>query len=917
MEQITTEFEDIKILCFSEHWKSEEELSCYKINNFTLISNYCRNSGEHGGVAIYVKEGFKAIETKNLCKYSVKGQFECAAIEFKLNKVIISCIAVYSDGNLEVMIRQLTIILEKINEHSQVIILGDFNIDMMQNTKKRNDWLNFLNCYGIFQTVFEPTRITPTTATCIDGIYISVDQDYSTKVLQTHVSDHSAQLITFNAKRTMENFVYRRTLSEENIKKFETSLKTQDWQTVYSIQSDKVNEQYNLFSQIVMTNLNSTCPIIRRPLKSRTKRMDMEPESIEIKKKLDVLLLLKSKDDRFKNAYKEVKTQYDFLLRQQKSKSIEKKIENSDNKSKTVWSIVNSLRKGNQTNYFPLKGDPKIVANEMNAFFTQTALDLVSKHCGSGEKTGTVPKINMNESIHINSLSREQIVEMIDSLKNKQTRGVDEISNNLIKKIKNEIKEPLAFIINNSLKYGIFPEALKIAVVKPIHKKGSINDYQNYRPISLLPSFSKIFELAYCNQIMGHLIKNNVFSNSQHGYLRGRSVQTAIFDFLVKITEAFEQKNLALGLFLDLTKAYDCLSVEVLLKKMHNYGITGSALEWVRSYFSRRIQLVEIAVNNDRIRSEPMEMCLGVPQGSIAGPIFFIIYINDFGEDIPCRNRVSQVNYADDSNLLIVENMWPELKILTEEVLQYCEWWFYQNNLIKNKEKTNIVLFHPTNSNILPPKDVMLQDMRYSISESSKFLGLHIDKELKWNHHIEQLASKIGQSIYSFKIISKYVTDSILKTVYHATIESKLRFGISFYGSGNISSLFILQKKAIRIICKLRYDQSCRGFFKQKGVLTIYALYIQECLLFLHKNKQLFKQYENSKMRYDTRTLCYNLPKCKLTTTQKQMEYRCLKMFNTLPDEIQGEHNFKLFKRKLFKFLLNKEPYCMDDYMIG
>lgn len=136
MEQITTEFEDIKILCFSEHWKSEEELSCYKINNFTLISNYCRNSGEHGGVAIYVKEGFKAIETKNLCKYSVKGQFECAAIEFKLNKVIISCIAVYSDGNLEVMIRQLTIILEKINEHSQVIILGDFNIDMMQNTKK-------------------------------------------------------------------------------------------------------------------------------------------------------------------------------------------------------------------------------------------------------------------------------------------------------------------------------------------------------------------------------------------------------------------------------------------------------------------------------------------------------------------------------------------------------------------------------------------------------------------------------------------------------------------------------------------------------------------------------------------------------------------------------------------------------------
>lgn len=156
--------------------------------------------------------------------------------------------------------------------------------------------------------------------------------------------------------------------------------------------------------------------------------------------------------------------------------------------------------------------------------------------------------------------------------------------------------------MKNSLKYGIFPEKLKLALVKPIYKKGDRNEFGNYRPVGILPAWSKLFELAIAEQLMQFMVDCKLFRNNQHAYLKNKSTQTAIFDFLSRITEALEGGHLVLGMFLDLSKAYDCLDYNILLEKMESYGIQGIALKWFESHLENRLQRTSIMKDNKEVR---------------------------------------------------------------------------------------------------------------------------------------------------------------------------------------------------------------------------------------------------------------------------------------------------------------------------
>ena len=178
--------------------------------------------------------------------------------------------------------------------------------------------------------------------------------------------------------------------------------------------------------------------------------------------------------------------------------------------------------------------------------------------------------------------------------KNKLSSGYDELSTSLLKNIINVVVEPLVHIINNSLKFGIFPDQLKLAIVVPVYKKGDNTNIENYRPISLLPSFSKIFEHVMCKRIMEFMTEDELLKDCQHGFIRGRSTHTAIFQFTKQILESLEDGTVPLGLFLDLSKAYDTLNHEILLRKLELYGIRGTALKWIASYLSKRSQKVTV-----------------------------------------------------------------------------------------------------------------------------------------------------------------------------------------------------------------------------------------------------------------------------------------------------------------------------------
>ncbi|XP_044766173.1 uncharacterized protein LOC123322295 [Coccinella septempunctata] len=242
--------------------------------------------------------------------------------------------------------------MELAHTDNQIILMGDFNIDMLQESRRRCDWLNFLNSYNIKQNVFEPTRITPTTSTCLDGVYTKVDCQASTNVIHYHVSDHAAQKITFGTDCKKQH-VHRRIFSHENREKLKKFLAEQDWTPVYNISREDVDLQFNTFLELYQNNLNRACPLVRITKESKhLKNLTTDPTIKELKNRLDILLLLSQKDSAFKKEYSEIKKQYDSALIQQKKAKFEKIIEDSDNKNKAIWTVINSLKNNAKSNFF-------------------------------------------------------------------------------------------------------------------------------------------------------------------------------------------------------------------------------------------------------------------------------------------------------------------------------------------------------------------------------------------------------------------------------------------------------------------------------------------------------------------------------------------------------------------------------------
>lgn len=910
LEEALKENEEVKVLCISEHWKTEEQLQYHAIANFTLQTHFCRAEKEHGGVAIYTKNGFQVKERKDIKKISKKGKFECVAVEYYIGKSKQVCVAVYNDGNDDILTEGMEKILQKLhNENVKVVIAGDFNINMEKKSSKRRNILDLMGTYNVEQTINQPTRITGNSATCIDGIFTNSELLYEVSIFDAHISDHTAQKIVFTIDQEETKFKYRRMFSERNFQLFKDALREQNWDSLYEINKKDINSQFDHFHTLYQEIFNKLFPIKKIKVRGKPKMDKMDPETATIKEKLDILLTLSTHDESFREMYRKTKLEYDNHLKRRTKDKFDRKIKTSENKNKTMWSFIKSMNNSQKTNQFQVNGDPTHIVNDMNTFFINAATRLTANITRNRSEYQYVEE---NKSLLLRPINLEETKEIITSLKNKDTSGYDGISSKIIKQTAEEIVKPMNHIINNSLKCGIFPERMKIAIVKPIHKKGDVNEYGNYRPISILPSFSKILEIAYCRQIMNFLTENAFFKESQHGYRKGKSIQTAIFRFVSKIVEAFENKEYAMGIFLDLTKAYDCLSVDELMRKLEKYGIRGPALKWAKSYFASRKQMVQVESQGRVFNSELEEIILGIPQGSIAGPLFFLIYINDFDECLGVEEgQVIAANYVDDTNLLAIHKIFSELRMMSEKLIKESENWFEMNNLVLNKEKTRLVLFTPSNMN---SGNLSINQNTNLVEEHTKLLGMYIDSNLNWNEHVNYLSGKLRTNIYGLRTMARYIGYEALKALYHATIESRLRFGMIFYGTSNIENLFILQKKALRIVNNLKYNESCRTYFKKNGILTIYALYIHECLLFMKKNDHLFQKYRNEKSFHETRSLDYIFPKFKLTTSQKQVEYRCLKLFNSLPGNIKAIQDTRTFKKKIYKFLLNLEPYNMASY---
>ena len=459
------------------------------------------------------------------------------------------------------------------------------------------------------------------------------------------------------------------------------------------------------------------------------------------------------------------------------------------------------------------------ICGKFNEFFANIGPKLATQIKPTSNKTyDTFLTKRVLVFFYFTLVTENDVLKHLSFLRTKNSAGIDGISVKLLKKLSPALINPLTLIINQSLVTGIFPNKLKNSQGVVTFKKDDPTIMDNYRPISLLTAISKLFEKVVFSQLYEYFHKKNSFYDSQYGFLKNHSTEYAAIELTDKVLKDIDEKNISLAIFMDLSKAFDTLDHDILIKKLAHYGINGTPLEWFTSYLTGRSQYVEI----DDVSSNVLSLSTGVPQGSILGPLLFLIYMND----IPyCTKYFNCILYADDttlSNTIQIPSMSP-LNINDELAKVYD--WLAVNKLSLNVKKTKYVIIHAINKKIedVVP-DLEINGTPLERIQSFNFLGLLSYENMSWKPHIDLLSNKLAQCAGVLNKLKRFLPIHILRTLYFSIVQSRIMYCILTWGF-DYYRIEKLQKRFVRIISSSKYNAHSEPLFKILDILKIEHLF--------------------------------------------------------------------------------------------
>lgn len=423
-----------------------------------------------------------------------------------------------------------------------------------------------------------------------------------------------------------------------------------------------------------------------------------------------------------------------------------------------------------------------------------------------------------------------EIFKICNELPQKYSTGHDHISSRVVKHAIEYLADILAELINCSMQNGVVPNELKIAKVVPIYKTGDTNIFSNYRPISVLPFFSKLFEKAIANRITEYMDKFNVINNCQFGFRKQRSTDMAVIEMIEKITQALDSNSYAVGIFLDLSKAFDTVNHTILLSKLEHYGIRGIALKWFKNYLSDRYQYVSI----ENFDSRKQKITCGVPQGSILGPILFLLYINDI---INSSSILHFILFADDTNLFYCNKSMEELNRILNDELHSVVSWINANKLTLNIDKTNFIVFKSINKSN-PTISVEINGNIINRVHNTKFLGVYVDENLAWNAHVSNISKKVSKNIGILYKLRYKLPTAVLLTLYNSLLLPYFSYCNIVWACcyhSRLASLIVLQKRAVRIVSNISGRAHTSPLFRNNNILKITDINNMQVALFMFK----------------------------------------------------------------------------------
>lgn len=918
-------------LCVCEHWLTQLNIDMLQIEGYSKTSSFCRSSHIHGGTAIYVKNSILGCckNLSHICNLSLEMHFEVSAISYNNNTCIASVYRSPS-GNFKIFCTQISKLFQRIvNKFKYIFVCGDFNID-------KNESINFKILSDIFKSfnftslINSPTRIVTrdgrTASSSIDYVITNAVEGVNCFNYDPGISDHHVQILYCNLIKesnqiSLNKKIKYRNINGNTVAKFKTL-----WINSFNSQicqgADNINCIFGGFITLFLKCFEKAFPQKSRTIKVTNKKNNNVKFSDDLKEKLDRLrnlnILKKSSNSIYLHThYKNLKREINKQIVGEKQAYISSIIRNSSNKSKALWKFVNSALGRDSINKCcteliiddTIIKNPKDIVQNFGYYFTTIVDKKLHEHFeNSLSDTCTIAKTINNTSIFVTPFSKNDIIQIINHLSNKKSCGHDEIPISLIKQCSLELAEPIAEIINKSLVLGEFPDTLKIASVTPILKKGDSRYIENYRPISILSSFSKIIEKAVSIKITEFLNFKKIFTVSQHGFRQKRSTETATIEYIQLIYDKLDINQCVVTIFFDLSRAFDTIDIAFVANKIEAIGIRGTIKNWLISYLSNRKVQIKMGEHTSNI----FNINYGTPQGSILGPLIFLMYINDLPDYI---EEGSVFMYADDTSLVVSGLNTEDLEHKTKIALQSFDQWCYKNKLIINYEKTVCLTYYNIHRQPYNLK-LSLKGLNLTNVDHTKFLGTTLDKHLSFVNHIDSVCSHLQRAFFAIVTLKNSLKQEDLLNVYYSLVYCHLNYNVQIWGQSVESNrVFILQKRIIRLMYNIQQFESCRNVFKTNNILTLTSIYLLKILTYIHINKN--KYLLNSDFhKHETRLKdVFRLKKPNHTFYKKSPIYAGCDLYNKLTPFYKSIGSVKTFKIRLKTLLSQNSIYNIDEFL--
>ena len=899
------------IIVLSETWFTEN--TCDEIEGYAGNHLY-RTNRSGGGISIYVRIGLEIIRWYD---YDImNGDLEMCAVEVILdpkdrkNSYIILGSYRPPNGSLTNFTNRLENIISCFRSRS-IIVCGDLNIDLFREDIN-SDVFNNIYSLNFTPLIDIPTRVTDLTASCIDHIWFNRLNTIISGCIVSDITDHYPIFCVLNVK-VKETFIKTyRIHSEDSIDSLCSDVHVMCEKYFNECSSFNVHARCSWFIDNLYLLYDHNCPLKTKTISAKSLLSPWISQEIKRMANFKHKLFKQYKRGNTSfEVYNSYKNNLNSKIRSEKRNYFTNKFNMCSDNIKETWRNINKILSK------PKKKSNKVTLRDSDGKLVDSNADISNMFCNyfssvANNLDSQIPHTNKNpldylpnpidSSFHPSPASASEVKKLLLSFKNKPCHH-NSIPVYIFKKIANIIAPVIADIFNVSLNSGVFPNCLKTARVIPLSKSKISNLVENFRPISLLPLMSKILEKLLKCRCTNFINDNNILYERQFGFRSGFSTTDAILHYVDDCVSALDERLYTVTVFLDFSKAFDTINNDILLNKLDRLGFRGNVNNLLRSFLSDRGMFVSANGCDSTVRT----MNIGVPQGSVSAAWLFSLYINDMNRS---SERLKFVHYADDT---VVYRSGSDLIELCNDVcegLREIDEWLNVNRLSLNVEKTYFMVHTHSNFNVDDCK-IEIRGKQLKYVRSTKFLGLNIDDCFNYNMHMSNLLKQLSKVKGIFYRLSNFIPSVIVRKIYYALFYSRMTYGISVWGGGNItniSKLDRLNNGAINVFKEdLPSHVSIPMPFKNVYILNVLNLFYKyandDRSGFYSRIAPLIPNHDHA-----TRFSIYNsyfIPHVNKTLSQKQFLFNAIKLWNVLPENFKNTNQDICFKTRLKAYLLN------------